>query len=157
MKINMNKTEILMCSKETEEVNIHIKDIPIKQTKTFKYLGSCITEDGKSTSDVRQRIGQAKAAFHKKKTLFCSNNMNIELRKQLIKSLVWKVRWTERISNERVLEMVNEVRQIWKVVQQRRHKWMGHVYRHNDFVVNIIEGRRAGAQGRGIPRMAFIN
>uniref|UniRef100_A0A8D8VM69 Reverse transcriptase domain-containing protein n=1 Tax=Cacopsylla melanoneura TaxID=428564 RepID=A0A8D8VM69_9HEMI len=63
----------------------------VKQTKTFKYLGSCITEDGKTTSDVRQRIGQAKAAFHKKKTLFCSNNMNIELRKQLIKSLVWSV------------------------------------------------------------------
>uniref|UniRef100_A0A8D8QBX8 Reverse transcriptase domain-containing protein n=1 Tax=Cacopsylla melanoneura TaxID=428564 RepID=A0A8D8QBX8_9HEMI len=63
----------------------------VKQTKTFKYLGSCITEDGKSSSDVRQRIGQAKAAFHKKKTLFCSNNMNIELRKQLIKSLVWSV------------------------------------------------------------------
>jgi hypothetical protein len=53
--------------------------------------------------------------------------------------------------------MVSKVRQIWKVVQNRRHKWMGHVFRHDEFVVNIIEGRRVEAQGRGRPWKAYIN
>jgi Reverse transcriptase (RNA-dependent DNA polymerase). len=45
MKINMHKTEILVCSNLQEEVNIFVDKMPIKQSKAFKYLGSTITED----------------------------------------------------------------------------------------------------------------
>uniref|UniRef100_A0A8D8TI87 Craniofacial development protein 2 n=1 Tax=Cacopsylla melanoneura TaxID=428564 RepID=A0A8D8TI87_9HEMI len=91
MKINMKKTEILVCAKEREEVNIKINNEKIKQINTFKYLGSNITEDAKCTSDIKQRIALAKIAFNKKKTLLCSNNVSPSIRKQLIKSLVWSV------------------------------------------------------------------
>uniref|UniRef100_A0A8D9A1I9 Uncharacterized protein n=1 Tax=Cacopsylla melanoneura TaxID=428564 RepID=A0A8D9A1I9_9HEMI len=60
------------------------------------------------------------------------------------------------MTNERVLELVQEERQIWKVLTERRHKWMGHVYRHNDFIVSIIEGKREGHQRRGRPRERYI-
>ncbi|XP_008481209.1 uncharacterized protein LOC103517940 [Diaphorina citri] len=91
MKINMSKTEILVCTKDPETVNIVVNNEHIKQIKSFKYLGSIITEDGKSNQDINQRIAQAKAAFMKKRSLFCSNNINLNLRKQLIKTLVWSI------------------------------------------------------------------
>lgn len=77
IKINMKKTEILVCTKEREEVNIQINNEKIKQINTFKYLGSNITEDAKCTSDIKQRIALAKIAFNKKKTLLCSNNVHV--------------------------------------------------------------------------------
>uniref|UniRef100_A0A8D8SQ06 Reverse transcriptase n=1 Tax=Cacopsylla melanoneura TaxID=428564 RepID=A0A8D8SQ06_9HEMI len=91
MKINMKKTEILVCSKEKDEVNILVNNERIKQITIFKYLGSNITEDAKCTGDIKQRIVLAKIAFNKKKTLLCSNNVSLTIRKQLIKSLVWSV------------------------------------------------------------------
>lgn len=188
MRINMKKTEILVCSREKEEVNIYVNEEKIKQISAFKYLGSNITDDAKSTNDIKQRIALAKTAFNKKKSLLCSNNINIDIRKHLIKSLVWsvalygseswtiserdrkrieafemwcwrrleKIKWTEKMSNERVLERVKESRQIWKMLVDRRHRWIGHLFRHNEFLVDIVEGRRDGRQGRGRPRLAFM-
>uniref|UniRef100_A0A8D8VGN7 Reverse transcriptase domain-containing protein n=1 Tax=Cacopsylla melanoneura TaxID=428564 RepID=A0A8D8VGN7_9HEMI len=83
MKINMKKTEVLVCSKEPETVNILVNNEPIKQVKHFKYLGSTITENAKSLMDIKQRIGQAKTAFMKNKSILCSNNIDMNVRKNL--------------------------------------------------------------------------
>lgn len=189
MKINMTKTEILVSTREAESVTIRVNGCELKQSKSFQYLGSKITDNAKNIVDIKQRIAQAKAAFMKKYTLFCSNNINIQLRKQLIKTLVWsialygsetwviggaekkkieafemwcwrkmcKIKWTERMSNERVLQLVGERRQMMSMLEDRRHKWIGHLYRHNEFMVSIIEGKRQGSQGRGRPRARYMD
>jgi len=48
MKINMKKkTEVVVCSKDLENINIKMDDHALKQVLKVKYLASIITEDGK--------------------------------------------------------------------------------------------------------------
>lgn len=41
--------------------------VNIEDVKQFKYLGSRITNDGRSKNDKKSRIAQAKLSFNKKK------------------------------------------------------------------------------------------
>jgi hypothetical protein len=53
-----------------------------------------------------------------------------------------KIKWTDRITNE-------EERLLLKILKNRRHSWIGHIIRHNEFVINILEGAISGQKGRG--------
>jgi len=68
MKINNEKTEVMVCSKDFKNINIKMDDYALKQVSKFKYLGSTITEDGKNREDIMQRITEAKVMFNNKKT-----------------------------------------------------------------------------------------
>lgn len=54
---------------------------------------------------------------------------------------VTKIHWTERKSNEEVLNLVQESRQIIKMIEVRRFKIFGHVLRHDTFITNIMDGK----------------
>ena len=56
----------------------------------FRYLGSLISEDGYCTIEIRSRIEMAKKVFMEKKKLF-TGKMNLELKKRIMKCLVWSV------------------------------------------------------------------
>lgn len=59
-------------------------------------------------------------------------------------------------SSSTCLEIM-KLRSKWDVLEERRHKWIGHLYRYNDFMVSIIEGRKQGDQGRGRPWLSYIS
>jgi hypothetical protein len=43
-----------------------------------------------------------------------------------------------------------EIRNItFKILKHRRHSWIEHIIRHNEFVVNILEGAISGKTGCG--------
>jgi len=44
------------------------------------------------------------------------------------------------ITNEEVFQRAKEERLLLKILNNRRHSWIGHIIRHNEFVVNILEG-----------------
>ena len=56
MKINREKTEVMVFSKDPEDINIKMDYNALKQVPKFRYLGSIFTEDGKNKEDVLQRI-----------------------------------------------------------------------------------------------------
>src|SRR6266516_1762439 len=91
MKINAQKTKTMVVSWEGGGVvNITVDGRKIEQVKSFKYLGSVITEDGRSHSDVKIRIVMAKDAFNKRKELL-TKGLSMKLKKRMIKVLVWPV------------------------------------------------------------------
>ena len=61
-----------------------------------------------------------------------------------------KIKWTDIITNYEVFQRAKEERLILKIKKNGRHSWIGHTIRHNEFVVNILEGAIFGEKkGRG--------
>jgi len=54
-----------------------------------------------------------------------------------------KVSWAE-VTNEEMLVCANETRSILKISWHRKHRWLEHVLRHENFLHNIIEGKMMG-------------
>ena len=114
MKINIKKTKAMVVSRNGgERVNITVEGQSVEQVSKFRYLGSLISEDGRCLDDVKKRIGMAKDAFNKRKELL-TRSIRVDLRKRLVKTLVWPVvlygceTWTmrkEEINRLNALEM----------------------------------------------------
>ena len=64
---------------------------------------------------------------------------------------VLKTKWTDRITNDEVFQRVKEKRFLLNILKNRHHSWIGHTVRHNEFVVNILEGAISGNKALGRP------
>ena len=51
-----------------------------------------------------------------------------------------QIKWTDRITDEEVFQRAKEERLLLKISKYRRQSWIGRTIRHNEFVVNILEG-----------------
>jgi len=60
-----------------------------------------------------------------------------------------KIKWTVRIRNDEIFQRVKEERLLLKIEKNRRHSWLGHTIRHNESVINILEGAIFGKKGSG--------
>ena len=69
---NKKKTEVMITSKKNNQLkcSIMVDGTILKQVNNFKYLGTVITSDGRCTTEVKCRIGQAKVAFKKNEKHF---------------------------------------------------------------------------------------
>lgn len=189
IKINKSKTKVMVCSKNNRTMdNINVGNEPINAVEQFAYLGSLITEDGRSTKEINKRINHAKRAFYDKKQLLTSNGISTNTKKQFIKTYIWsialygcetwtigktdrrkieafemwcyrralKISWTQRKTNEEVLEQIQERRRIWRHITKRRTQTIGHILRRDGLIKTIIEGKVNGKNPKGRPRLQFI-
>ena len=61
-----------------------------------------------------------------------------------------KMKWAHRITNGGVFQRAKQERLILKIKKRNRHhSWIGHTVRHNEFVVNILEGAISGKNAGG--------
>ena len=59
LKINFNKTEYLTLKTE-DEVKLEIEEEEIHKDNKFKYLGSILEADGRSSAEIEKRISREK-------------------------------------------------------------------------------------------------
>jgi hypothetical protein len=45
---------------------------------------------------------------------------------------------------------------VLKILKNRRQSWIRHIIRHNEFVVNILEGAISGKKAVGRPRLQYL-
>lgn len=141
MRINKSKTKVMMIGRgEPEQLRIDIGGTVLEQVHQFKYLGSLMTEDGKSEREVRTRVALTKDAFTRHEKLL-TGNISQNLKKRLIKTLVWSVllygseSWTLKKTEIKRLESC----EMWIWRRMERVSWRDRV--RNEEVL-----RRAGEE-----------
>jgi hypothetical protein len=77
-------------SRQPSPVTIMIGQKQLENVKSFKYLGSILTNDGRYRREIKFRIARAKVAFNKKKTIFISK-LDLNLTKKLVKCCIWSM------------------------------------------------------------------
>jgi hypothetical protein len=64
-----------------------------------------------------------------------------------------KIKWTYRITNDEVFQMAKEERLL---LENIRHLWIRYIIRHNEFVVNVLDGANSGKKAVGRPRLQYL-
>ena len=113
----------------------------IEQVKSFKYLGSTMTEDGRCETEIKVRIALAKEAFSKRRELL-TKSFRKEVKKKIVKTLVWSTllygseTWTLRKEDIRKLEAV----EMWMWRRMERVSWMDKIT--NEEILNKVGEKR---------------
>src|SRR6476469_2944534 len=143
IKINIKKTKAMVVLRNGgERVNMTVEGQSVEQVSKCRYLGSLISEDGRCLDDVKTRIGMPKDAFNKRKELL-TRSIRVDLRKRLVKTLVWPVvlygceTWTMRKEEINRLDAF----EIWVWRRMGKVSWMDK--RTNEQVLSSMNEKRS--------------
>jgi len=67
-----------------------------------------------------------------------------------------KIKRTDRIKNDEVLQRAKEEGLLLKILKDRRHSWIGHTITHNEFVVSILQAAISGKKAVERPRLQYL-
>ena len=130
LTINCKKTECMVISKQKDlTCQLKINDVTIKQVKSFNYLGSLITGDGKCDYEIKSRIGMSKQAFQKLQKILKDRKMSMGTRKRILHCYVYSILtygnecWTISAQMENRLEAV----EMWFLRRVLRISWVDHI------------------------------
>ena len=187
----MQKTEVMVFSKKKQppKIKVRLNGEMLKQVNQFKYLGSTMKSDAKSTVDIRCRIAAAKSAFTEMKTILTHLKVPFELRYRIFKCYItpillygsknwtlnkidirkikaaemWflrrmeKVKWTEKITTEEVMNKTIQKSNIMSDISKRQISFFGHIMRKNKLEYLAVTGKIVGKRTRGRKRTLFTD
>ena len=112
LRVNVGKTEVMISSRGGRE-DLHIRTTAgeeLKQTTSFKYLGSVISEEGGCELEVRQRIKAGWAKWRQVSGVILDKKVPMKLRIKVYKTVIRPVllygseTWAMRRKEEGALE-----------------------------------------------------
>ena len=65
--------------------------------------------------------------------------------------------WKDHMTNECVLDQVNEKRKLLNTLLKRKKRWIGYIFKGKSLVKEVTEGRMGGKRGRGKPRIMVLD
>ena len=121
LKVNTEKTEVMVCSKTEREANIVDKQgTQLKQVETFKYLGVTISAKWDSEEAVRARVRAAWMRWREISGVICDKKMPRKLKVRLYKTVIRPIilygaeTWTMNKKEEKILE-TTEMRMLRRI------------------------------------------
>ena len=101
----------------------------LKQVRSFRYLGSLVSENGRCDAEIRSRIGIGKANFGQMRGILTNMSLSIEVRLRILKSYIWSVMLygceTWNISKEMKKRL--EAAEMWFIRRMMRVPWVERV------------------------------
>ena len=142
LKVNFSKTKVLVVRKGDEQIDARIKihSNNLEQVKSFSYLGSILTEDGRCDKEIKTRIGIAKDSFNKIENLVTNQNISVALRRRFVKAYAWStfLYGCEAWNISKAMEKRIEALEMWFYRRMLKVSWV-------DRVSNEIVLQRVGA------------
>ncbi len=90
-------------------------------------------------------------------TIGASDKKALEAFEMWIWRIMQKISWKDMLSNEEVLDRIQERRTIMPTILRRKKNWIGHILRGNEVLRNIIEGQIEGKRGKGRPSNGMLD
>ncbi|GFR58388.1 endonuclease-reverse transcriptase [Elysia marginata] len=90
LELNSKKTEGMVISRKANSlpVNVTVNKNKLTQRENFKYLGTLISSDGRSDTEIQARIAQAKTTFQKMKSILTNQYVSIQTRKRVLECYI---------------------------------------------------------------------
>ena len=67
-----------------------------------------------------------------------------------------RISWTEKRTNESILEETNQERSLINTIRKRQLKFLGHICRHRGLEFLSLTGKIEGKRSRGRQRITFL-
>ena len=147
-KINITKTKVITVN-TTLSQPITINHNPVETSDDFTYLGSVISADNGTKTDINTKLSKARPAFARLKPIWksivYSKKTKLHIYSSYVKSVLSDLQklevfqnncprriqgifWPEKIRNEDLLKRCN-CHSIAEELKKRRFRWLGHVLR----------------------------
>ena len=129
---------VISKKKVTPKCAIRIGNQTIKQVTRFKYLESMLTSDGKSDTEIKNRMGMAKEAFQNMSKILKNQNITMDTRKRILACYIYPIltygseSWTISPCMERRLEAT----EMWFYRRMLNISWAQHVRN-----VNVLKSK----------------
>ena len=88
LKVSRSKTEYLRVGDVDNGEELNLQGEKIKKAKSFKYLGSTVSSDGRCKEEVRRRIQTGWMSWRKVSGVLCDRKLSAKVKSKMYKSVV---------------------------------------------------------------------